>query len=100
MSKCRPEAGIEFSAIEEFLRAVHVNGETLSLPHTIGQIHVNPRLTLNMAYAVNTPLFESKASAFDVQDAQQTTQAKLDERIQMLDDRLNQILRQMEPPKS
>lgn len=96
MSKCRPEAGMEFSVIEEFLRAVHINGKTLELPQKIDQIHIHPRLTLTMAHQVATPAFESLAQGFDASDASQAVQSQLERRMGMLDQRLNDILKRLQ----
>lgn len=97
MSKCRPEAGMEFAVIEEFLRAVHVNGKTIELPQKIDQLHIHPRLTLTMAHTVTTPAFESLARGFDAQDAVAGVQQQLDRRMHMLDQRLSDILARLKP---
>jgi len=97
MSKCRPEAGFEFAAIADFLRSVHINGKPLELPSTISELHVHPRLSLNMAKSINTASFEHTAAAFDVaESAAAVPAANLSNRLQLLDERLNTILSRLE----
>ncbi|HEX3685565.1 MAG TPA: hypothetical protein VHU83_23730 [Bryobacteraceae bacterium] len=95
MSKCRPEAGFEFAAIEEFLRSVHINDQEIRLPERIDSIHISPRSSLNLAHAVSTPAFASRAASFEIQETKDM-QTQLNERMQLLDQRLEQILNRLE----
>jgi len=87
---------MEFAAIAEFLRAVHINGKPLDLPEEISQIHTHPRLTLNLVKTIDTPHLERAAALHDVAEASATANSQITDRLSQLDRRLEALIEALE----
>lgn len=97
MSKCRPEVGLQFNAIADFLRSIHINGQPLRLPERIEEIHTHPRLELNMIKAFDVASLEQTANVFEGTEAITGT---IQNSIATLDKRLQEVLARLEKEKS